>query len=52
MLLNVSASLFPTCACAAAVVIMIRTRDWKFGIRACEICGQKGEHLPGCVGRR
>lgn len=44
--------LWPSFVCAAAVMLMVRARDFKFGVRACEICGERDEHLVGCPGRR
>lgn len=37
---------------AFVVLLFVRARDMKFGVRACEVCGEKDEHLVGCPGRR
>lgn len=37
---------------AAAIVTMVRLRDWKFHVKPCPICGERDEHLVGCPGRR
>lgn len=37
---------------ALAVVIMVKARDFKFNWNRCVVCGQRGEHLVGCPGRR
>lgn len=44
--------LFPFVSAAAAIVMMLHARDLTFSARPCEQCGERGEHLVGCPGRR
>lgn len=37
---------------AAAIIIMAACRDLKFNTHRCVVCGERGEHLVGCPGRR
>jgi hypothetical protein len=44
--------ILPWLIVAAAAGLMVRCHDFKFNVRRCEVCGEKGEHLVGCPGRR
>jgi hypothetical protein len=46
------ASLLPWLVVAVAVGLMVRAHDVKFRVERCVVCGEKGEHLVGCPGRR
>lgn len=37
---------------AAVIVTAVRLRDWKFGVKACQLCGERDQHAVGCPGRR
>ena len=37
---------------AAAVILMAKARDVKFGWSRCVVCGERGQHAIGCPGRR
>lgn len=49
---DIQAIVFEFALFALFVVMMIFTSDMRLGQRACEQCGQRGEHLAGCPGRR
>jgi hypothetical protein len=47
-----ASSLFSFTSAAAAILLMVKARDFKFNVRPCEVCGERDGHLVGCPGRR
>lgn len=37
---------------AFVVLLLVRAQNVKFNWNKCIVCGEKGEHLVGCPGRR